>query len=107
MPRWPESSGQDSGRQGVHREMESEGQWKRRRARGYVIVVRWADDFVVGFQYEDDGRRFQEELRERFRRFTCARKPPLATSAHAGRISPARTRRSCWSGLMESSRLAW
>jgi len=44
-------------------------QWRRTRAQGDVIVVRYADDFVVGFQHESDARRFQEELRERFRRF--------------------------------------
>ena len=93
MPRWPESSGQDSGRQGVHREMESEGQWKRRRARGYVIVVRWADDFVVGFQYEDDGRRFQEELRERFRRFSLELHPEKTRLIRFGRFAHRDSRR--------------
>jgi group II intron reverse transcriptase/maturase len=44
-------------------------QWRRTRARGDVIIVRYADDFVVGFQHESDARRFLEELRERFRRF--------------------------------------
>ena len=34
-----------------------------------MIVVRYADDFVVGFQHESDARRFLEELRERFRQF--------------------------------------
>jgi RNA-directed DNA polymerase len=45
-------------------------QWRRRSARGDVIIVRWADDFVVGFQYEDDARRFTDELRDRFQRFS-------------------------------------
>jgi group II intron reverse transcriptase/maturase len=44
-------------------------QWRKTQARGDVIVVRYADDFVVGFQHESDARRFLEELRERFRRF--------------------------------------
>jgi RNA-directed DNA polymerase len=44
-------------------------QWRRTRASGDVIIVRYADDFVVGFQHESDARRFLEELRERFRRF--------------------------------------
>jgi len=34
-----------------------------------VIIVRYADDFVVGFQNESDAVRFHEELRERFRKF--------------------------------------
>ena len=44
-------------------------QWRRTQAQGDVIVVRYADDFVVGFQHESDARRFLEELRERFRNF--------------------------------------
>ena len=34
-------------------------QWRKRHARGDVIIVRWADDFVVGFQHEDDAMRFR------------------------------------------------
>jgi len=37
----------------------------RRQAKGDVIVVRFADDFIVGFQYEQEARRFLAELRER------------------------------------------
>ena len=37
----------------------------RRRATGDVIVVRYADDFIVGFQHEQEARRFLTELRER------------------------------------------
>jgi len=44
-------------------------QWRRRTARGEVIVVRYADDFVVGFQYKDDAERFHTELRERLKQF--------------------------------------
>jgi RNA-directed DNA polymerase len=43
--------------------------WRKKRAQGDVIIVRYADDFVVGFQHESDARRFLEELRERFRKF--------------------------------------
>jgi RNA-directed DNA polymerase len=44
-------------------------QWRQTRTQGDVIIVRYADDFVVGFQHESDARRFLEELRERFRQF--------------------------------------
>src|SRR6266568_5927597 len=37
----------------------------RRQTKGDVIVVRYADDFIVGFQYEWEARRFWDELRER------------------------------------------
>ena len=43
--------------------------WRRRRARGEVIVVRYADDIVLGFQYESDAERFLTALRERFAKF--------------------------------------
>jgi hypothetical protein len=34
-----------------------------------VIIVRWADDFIVGFETEQDACQFLAELRERFARF--------------------------------------
>jgi RNA-directed DNA polymerase len=43
--------------------------WRKTQAQGDVIIVRYADDFVVGFQHESDARRFLDELRERFRKF--------------------------------------
>jgi RNA-directed DNA polymerase len=43
--------------------------WRRTRARGDVIVVRFADDFVVGFQQRTDAEQFLADLRERFARF--------------------------------------
>ena len=43
--------------------------WRKRHARGDVIIVRYVDDFVVGFQYRDDAERFEYELRERLKRF--------------------------------------
>jgi len=44
-------------------------QWRSRHARGDVIVVRFADDFVVAFEHRDDAERFWDDLRERFARF--------------------------------------
>ena len=44
-------------------------QWRSRQARGEMIVVRFADDFVVGFEHHDDAERFWAELRERFANF--------------------------------------
>ena len=44
-------------------------QWRSRHARGDVVVVRFADDFVVGFEHRDDAERFWVELRERFAEF--------------------------------------
>jgi group II intron reverse transcriptase/maturase len=44
-------------------------QWRRKRARGDVVAVRWADDFVVGFEHRHEAERFLAELGERFARF--------------------------------------
>jgi RNA-directed DNA polymerase len=43
--------------------------WRKHHARGEVILVRYADDFVVGFQHRTDAERFLNELRERFAAF--------------------------------------
>jgi group II intron reverse transcriptase/maturase len=47
-------------------------QWRKKRARGDVIVVRWADDFIVGFQHRQEAEQFLAELRQRFARFGLA-----------------------------------
>ena len=44
-------------------------QWRIRHAGGDVIIVRWADDFVVGFERREDAERFWSELRDRLARF--------------------------------------
>jgi group II intron reverse transcriptase/maturase len=43
--------------------------WRRHHARGEVYIVRYADDFVMGFQYRSDAVRFQGELRKRLAKF--------------------------------------
>ncbi len=43
--------------------------WRKRQAHGDVIVVRFADDFIVGFQHRADAEQFLAELRERFAKF--------------------------------------
>src|SRR5213083_3781725 len=40
-------------------------QWRRRHAHGDVIIVRFADDYIVGFEHERDAHRFLAELRDR------------------------------------------
>jgi RNA-directed DNA polymerase len=44
-------------------------QWRKRHAHGTVIIVRYADDIVVGFEHEADARRFLDEMRERLAAF--------------------------------------
>lgn len=43
--------------------------WRRHHAHGDVIIVRFADDIIVGFQHKSDAERFQRELKERFLKF--------------------------------------
>jgi group II intron reverse transcriptase/maturase len=44
-------------------------QWRTRHAHGDVIIVRWADDFVVGFEHREDAERFWSDLRDRLAKF--------------------------------------
>jgi len=44
-------------------------QWRRQNAHGDVIIVRFADDLVVGFEHREDAQRFLADLRERFAKF--------------------------------------
>jgi RNA-directed DNA polymerase len=45
--------------------------WRRREATGDMIMVRYADDLVVGFQHENDARRFWDAMRDRLRGSRC------------------------------------
>jgi RNA-directed DNA polymerase len=45
-------------------------QWRRRHAHGDMVIVRFADDCVVGFEHRDDAERFQTELRGRLAEFS-------------------------------------
>ncbi len=44
-------------------------QWRESEAQGDVIIVRYADDFVVGFQHKHEAERFLAQVRDRFARF--------------------------------------
>ena len=59
--------------------------WRRRHAHGDVIIVRWADDFIVGFEHQDDARRFLEELRGRFAEFGLELHPDKTRLIEFGR----------------------
>lgn len=43
--------------------------WRRSRAKGDLIIVRYADDFVIGFQYQNEAQQFYKELRQRLAKF--------------------------------------
>jgi len=60
-------------------------QWRDRRASGDVVIVRYADDFVVGFQKQSEAERFLAELKERFRKFGLERHPDKPRILEFGR----------------------
>ena len=62
-------------------------QWRRRHARGDVIIVRFADDYIVGFEHQDDARRFLDELRDRLARFSLELAPGKTRLIEFGRFA--------------------
>jgi len=61
--------------------------WRRRFAHGDVIMVRWADDFIVGFEHRGDAERFLAELRDRFARFGLELHPGKTRLIEFGRFA--------------------
>jgi group II intron reverse transcriptase/maturase len=61
--------------------------WRKRQAGGDVVVVRWADDFVVGFQHRAEAERFLAELRERFAKFGLELHPDKTRLIEFGRFA--------------------
>lgn len=61
--------------------------WRERHAKGEVYVIRYADDIIMGFQSNDDARRFLVELRERFRRFNLELHPDKTRLLEFGRFA--------------------
>jgi RNA-directed DNA polymerase len=59
--------------------------WRRHHAHGDVIIVRWADDFIIGFEHEQDARRFLTELRERLAKFGLELHPDKTRLIEFGR----------------------
>jgi group II intron reverse transcriptase/maturase len=62
-------------------------EWRSRTARGDVYIVRYADDFVVGFQHRDDAERGLAEMRERFARFGLELHPEKTRLIEFGRFA--------------------
>jgi group II intron reverse transcriptase/maturase len=61
--------------------------WRRRHARGDVIIVRYVDDFVLGFQYRDDAKRFLADLTARLERFHLELHPDKTRLIEFGRFA--------------------
>ncbi|MGO9455838.1 MAG: reverse transcriptase domain-containing protein [Acidimicrobiales bacterium] len=62
-------------------------QWRHRHARGDMIVTRFADDFVVGFQHLGDAKQFLHDLQERFAKFNLELHPDKTRLIEFGRFA--------------------
>jgi RNA-directed DNA polymerase len=61
--------------------------FRRREATGDMIIVRYADDFIVGFEHEHDARRFLDALRERLEEFALSLHPEKTRLIEFGRFA--------------------
>jgi RNA-directed DNA polymerase len=61
--------------------------WRRREATGNMIVVRYADDIVAGFEHEADARRFWEAMRGRLEEFSLSLHPEKTRLIEFGRFA--------------------
>ena len=61
--------------------------WRRREATGDMIIVRYADDFIVGFQHKVDAQRFLDEMRKRLREFALSLHPEKTRLIEFGRFA--------------------
>jgi group II intron reverse transcriptase/maturase len=59
--------------------------WRRHEATGDMIIVRYADDFIVGFEHETDARRFLDALHTRLQEFALALHPEKTRLIEFGR----------------------
>lgn len=67
--------------------------WRRQPGRGDVVIVRFADDFIVGFEQEHDAHQFLTELRERFAKFGLELHPDKTRLIEFGRTADWKRRR--------------
>jgi group II intron reverse transcriptase/maturase len=61
--------------------------WRWREATGDMIIVRYADDFIVGFQHEADARRFLDTMRDRLQEFALSLHPEKTRLIEFGRLA--------------------
>jgi RNA-directed DNA polymerase len=68
-------------------------QWRGRHAQGECYIVRYADDFVIGFEHETDAQACLTALRERMQKFGLHLHPDKTRLIEFGRDSAARRER--------------
>src|ERR1700756_2138558 len=61
--------------------------WRRREATGDMIMVRYADDIIVGFQHERDAKRFWDAMRDRLQEFALSLHPDKTRLIQFGRFA--------------------
>ncbi|HVC77583.1 MAG TPA: group II intron reverse transcriptase/maturase [Candidatus Micrarchaeaceae archaeon] len=62
-------------------------QWRKRHARGGMVIVRYVDDFVVGFEHQGEAEQFLVDLRERLARFALELHPEKTRLIEFGRFA--------------------
>jgi group II intron reverse transcriptase/maturase len=67
--------------------------WRRREVTGDMIIVRYADDFIIGFQHEHEARRFLDEMRKRLGEFALSLHPEKTRLIEFGRFAAERRQR--------------
>ena len=67
--------------------------WRRRAATGGMLIVRYADDIIVGFEHEADAQRFWDEMRKRFEEFALSLHPEKTRLIEFGRHAADRRER--------------
>jgi len=67
--------------------------WRQRQATGDMIIVRYADDFIVGFEHQVDARFFLDEMRERLGKFALSLHPEKTRLVEFGRYAAERRKR--------------
>jgi RNA-directed DNA polymerase len=67
--------------------------WRRHEATGDIIIVRYADDVVVGFEHETDARRFWDAMRERLAAFALTLHPAKTRLIEFGRAAATNRKR--------------
>ena len=75
--------------------------WRQTKAAGDMIVIRYADDTIVGFQHEHEAKAFLDDLKERLRAFELALHPSKTRLIRFGRYA-AKQRQECGEGKPET-----
>jgi retron-type reverse transcriptase len=68
-------------------------QWRGREAKGDMIIVRYADDIVLGFEHEAEARRFLDAMHERLGDFALTLHPDKTRLIAFGRFAAANRKR--------------